>query len=108
MKGVTEGRIVHYVLRREDADEINRRRRDFNNIRISDPHDGAQRHVGNWANKGDHCPAIIVRVWEVAAGEGEPTVNLQVFLDGNDSLWVMSVRFDDEKSPGTCHFIEPA
>lgn len=39
--------------------------------------------VGNAANAGEVYPAVVVRVWE-------PSVNLQVLLDGEDSYWATS------------------
>jgi hypothetical protein len=84
MDGKTEGRIVHFVLA-----------------------------------EGQHRAAMIVRSWQ-----GD-MVNLRVFLDGtNDSrylvenhhayslmgdagsLWKTSVHYDEEKKPGTWHWIE--
>lgn len=68
------GRIVHYTLSQHDADEINRNRVDT-----------AQ--SGNHAREGDVYPAMIVRIF----GETpESAVNLQVFLDGNDTHWATS------------------
>jgi hypothetical protein len=66
----TIGRIVHYVLSDDDADRINRRRTD-----------GA---AGNGVRSGDVFPAVIVRTF------GGVAVNLQVFVDGDDVLWVTS------------------
>lgn len=98
MEGLIEGRIVHYVLTSSDVNEINRRR-------VAKPHDegwpaGAQAHVGNQPIPGDHCPMVIVRVWNQDIG----TVNGQVLLDGNDVLWVTSVVPGD--SFGNWHWIE--
>lgn len=81
MDGLIEGRMVHYVM-----------------------------ETGNY---GSHRPAIIVRVWSQDNG----CSNLQVFIDGtNDGgedgiahLWKTSRAFDDqEKKPGTWHWIERA
>jgi hypothetical protein len=70
------GRIVHYTLNQQDADEINRRR-------AADPVTG----VGNQAREGDVYPAMVVRIF----GETpESAVNLQVSLDGNDQFWATS------------------
>jgi hypothetical protein len=87
MKGVTEGRIVHYVLPDGNA-------------------------------KGEHRPAIIVRVWNQSAVD-EPdyaVCNLQVFTDstndypdnGSGTMWVTSAQYDDSKQDGSWHWIEPA
>lgn len=90
MEGLSEGRIVHYVL-----------------------------PDGN--SKGDHRPAIIVRVFESMRESG--TVNLQVFTDGlNDVdsrdeqtqsygkgvVWVTSVHYSEEKESRTWHWPERA
>lgn len=107
MEGLTAGRIVHYVLRAEDAQAVNRRRDGYARNRrtdVSEMLEGAQIHVGNMAREGDHLPMIVIRVWENEFGEGVPGVNGQVFLDGNDQLWVTSVKFGE--GPGTCHWIE--
>lgn len=79
------GRIVHYRLAPWDADAINRRRADGERNGRRD--DGAQVHHGNRASEGDVLPAMIVRCWGDTEGA---MVNLQVFLDGNDTLWVSS------------------
>lgn len=92
--GLTEGRIVHYVLPKSET--------------CREP--------------GAHRPAIIVRVcpseWGYPVEEGR--VNLHVFTDYqndfspkddgfNGSFWATSVAHDSEnKMQGTWHFIEPA
>lgn len=91
LQGLTEGRIVHYVL-----DE------------------------GPY--KGQHRPAIVVRVWNQYTGY----VNLQVFVDGtndapnnqhpsdidqayyNGVMWVTSVCYSATKETRTWHWIERA
>ena len=85
MANVTTGRIVHYKLSAQDATEINRRRVP----RRPDSDEGAQFHVGNTAREGDMLPLLVCRVWEPVGGVSAG-VNGQVFLDGNDSLWVTS------------------
>lgn len=73
---------------------------------------------------GEHRPAIIVRVWDPKTTEyPEGTVNLQVFLDGqNDSevvtmsqedadvglVWRTSIHYSEKPIPGTWHWIEHA
>lgn len=79
------GRIVHYTLNEADAEAINRRR-------VAKPHTadwpvGAQAHAGNHVQAGDFFPAIVVRV-----NSDPSTLNLQVFLDGNDVYWAMSIH----------------
>lgn len=69
------GRIVHYQLGASDVAAIRTRRID-------------RRH-GNEVEVGEVRPAMIVRV------NGDPetpsvTVNLQVFLDGDDVEWITS------------------
>ena len=103
MKGVTKGRIVHYVLTESNAGYITNRRVPGVGHGKSWPA-GSQAHVGNPAVTGEHVPAMIV---EVFMAEG--CVNLQCFLDGNDSFWATSRMFDEkEKTPGTWHWIEGA
>ncbi len=82
MDGLTEGRIVHYVL-------------------------------NEGPSKGQHRPAIVVRVWRYA--DGKPPENgccqLQVFTDGeNDKLpsvmWKTSVVCGEGE--GNWHWPEKA
>jgi hypothetical protein len=85
MEGLTEGRIVHYVI--EDG-----------------------------RSKGEHRPAIVVRVWRngYQDGQGVPLIQLQVFTDQtNDdfqtgTVWRTSVHYDAAATPGTWHWIERA
>ena len=82
---VTVGRLVLYKLSKEDAEAINRRRTNINNIaerfEKGEWPEGAQAHIGNEAHEGDLLPTIVVKVWE------NNMINGQVFLDGTDSLW---------------------
>ncbi|MDA8440475.1 MAG: hypothetical protein M0Z51_16675 [Propionibacterium sp.] len=82
------GRIVHYTLTEQDADAVNSRRSDSG--RHAAEHrenaNGVQVHTGNPTAAGDVFPMLITRVWP-----GETLVQGQVFLDGNDALWVTSV-----------------
>ncbi len=81
IEGLTEGRIVHYVL-------------------------------ADGPSKGEHRPAIVVKVWSKDTG----CCNLQVMTDyTNDGqqyaaghLWATSVLPSEEATPGTWHFIERA
>lgn len=76
------GRIVHYRLTEQDAEAITRR----SDFAANPPgNTGFQAHVGNPVNAGETYPAMIVRTFE-----GYDNVNLQVFLDGNDSYWATS------------------
>lgn len=88
MEGLTEGRIVHYVLpKRPDI-----------------------------KTEGAHRPAIVVLVCPKEWGYPEGAANLQVFLDGtNDhssydgtTLWATSVQYSEDPQPGTWHWIERA
>lgn len=91
---VTTGRIVCYVLSEKDVQAINRHR---GKPRVLA---GAQAHVGNQAHEGDVVPAIVVWADNNEAG----TINGQAFLDGNDTLWLASVPFDDEGARGSWHW----
>jgi hypothetical protein len=86
MEGLTEGRIVHYVL-----------------------DDGPC--------KGQHRPAVVVRVWRVKNEDGSesPSSNgvcqLQVFTDeDNDGLpamvWITSCEYNEDAQPRSWHWIE--
>ncbi len=110
----TIGRIVHYRLSAEDAKQIRRRRTDGSSIaarmkqavptvepdvllgeKIHGWPAGAQAHIGNSVEEGDTYPMMIVRVWGAQGGVENSLVNGQVFLDGNDVLWAMSVSGGD-------------
>jgi len=72
-----------------DEQQINRRR-------LARTHDidwpkGAQAHIGQPVQAGDVFPMVIV--W-VSIGAGA-LVSGQVFLDGNDVLWVRDVSEGD-------------
>lgn len=102
----TIGRIVHYTLSEADAEAINRRRDDAtaaaHNPRHADRQKpmGEQVHIGNRVSPGEVYPMIIVRIWGTTP---ESSVNGQVLLDGNDTLWVTSVSVGD----GPRRFIWP-
>ena len=101
----TAGRVVLYRLSKNDADQINRRRTNGSSIadriKLEKWPVGAQAHIGNWAGEGDEFPCIIARVWPKEFGD-EPGINGQAFLDGNDTLWVTSVR--EGNDPGQWHW----
>lgn len=86
------GRIVNYTLTESQADEINRRRAGgtppYSIAR--EENTGAVFHVGNPVKAGDIYPMIITRLWTDNPSQDSP-VQGQVFLDGNDNLWVSSV-----------------
>lgn len=111
MNGLVEGRIVHYVLTEEDANQINITRLASQLAREKvQTENKVILHTGNTVMAYEHFPAIIVRVFHNEYGQGEHGVNLQVFLDGNDSHWVCSRRFAEpaDLKAGTWHWVEPA
>lgn len=69
------GRIVHYTLNQSNADRINKNRA------IS----------GTWDATSEFCEGNPVVVGETSVVQG------QVFLDGNDTLWVTSVKQGDDE-----------
>ncbi len=73
----TTGRIVHYALGPSDVDTIKRNRSVA----------GTGIAMGNEPHEGDILPMLIVKPWGDTEGSA---VNGQVFLDGNDTLWVTS------------------
>jgi hypothetical protein len=81
----TIGRIVHYRLSAQDADEIATRRA------LVVTQDGHER--GNSVYEGLACSAVVVAV------STPEIVNLQVLLDGDGSHWATSRHEGDE--PGT-------
>jgi len=89
-------RTVVYVLTKEDADRVNRRRVMGAGHGSTWP-EGAQAHVGNHVDGGQKFPLLVTRTFK-----GYNAVNGQVFLDGNDSLWVMSAK--EGTVPGTWHW----
>ena len=102
----TIGRIVIYRLSENDASQINRRRTSGSSIaeRIKSEKWplGAQAHIGNWTSADQEYPCTIVRVWPDEFGKDQPGVNGQVLLDGNDALWVTSIKEGTE--PGQWHW----
>jgi len=88
----TLGRIVHYKLSVEDAEAIGRRRTTVAGIHLSMEAGrwplGTQAHIGNPASAGECYPMIVTKVSPDQFGEGLDGVSGQVFLDGNDVLWV--------------------
>lgn len=90
----TIGRIVHFTLTEQQATEINRRHSSGKSIAarmsVKEWPEGAQAHIGNLHTGNQTLPMLIVAVWPDEYGPGIPGVNGQVFLDGNDVLWVTS------------------
>ena len=94
----TIGRLVHYRLSQQDAEQIMRRRTTGKSIadRLKQEATnnvyawpaGAQAHIGNDVKEGDTFPMLIVKTW---GDTPTSAVNGQVFLDSNDVLWATSV-----------------
>jgi hypothetical protein len=100
---VTGGRIVLYTLTAQDAEQINRRRTTgkaiAERIAKNTPDSsswpiGAQAHIGNRVAAGYSYPMIIT-----GGATGANRANGQVFLDGNDVLWVIGAL--EGEGPGT-------
>lgn len=88
------GRIVHYKLSDANVELLRKIRKMSDSV----PHQpGVQAHAGNTPQHGDILPMMIVRVRPDEGGPGIPGVNGQVFLDGNDVLWVTSVHEGPER-----------
>lgn len=87
----TIGRIVIYRLSGSDANEINRRRTTrtsiADRIKAAIWPEGVQAHIGNPAMAGQEFPMIIVAIDPMSTG-----IRGQVFLDGNDVLWIRAER----------------
>lgn len=82
------GQIVFYTLETHDAQDIQRQRR-------------LGRHLGNALEEHQTFPAMVVKISQHEFGYNQPGVNLRVFLDGSDFLWVTSRVRDDRGKPGT-------
>lgn len=90
------GETVVYTLAAQDADAINKRRDDFQQKESGSTNSGFIGHTGNRVSERDTFPAIVVRLWGAS-------VNLQVFLDGNDTYWATSVA--EGVGPRTWQFL---
>jgi hypothetical protein len=84
------GRIVIFTLAQSHVDQIKDQRA---------RNDGRLR--GNGVVAGEQYPMIISRVWPEETYPGGMTVNGQLILDGNDSLWLTSVHESETGDPGT-------
>lgn len=84
------GRIVHYTVTGDQARQINNRRAhaDAHRSAHKAAANGTVVHVGSSVSEGRRFPMIITAVH---GDDPHSLVNGQVFLDGNDSLWVTSV-----------------
>lgn len=87
------GSMVFYTLTTAVSKSQNRRRVDAVSRHQYNDRVGVQTYTGNQLVEGDVYPMMITRVWK------DDSVNGQVFLDGNDTIWVTSVKEGDE--PGT-------
>jgi hypothetical protein len=79
---ISPGCTVLYTVTASQANAVNKRRSDA--VRFPNPETGQIIHVGNEVREGDVFPLVVVRVW---VGN---RVNGQLFLDGNDHLWITS------------------
>jgi hypothetical protein len=88
----TIGRIVHYTITADEAKQINARRVDALAHGAEQRHTGHVTHTGNQVVAGQTFPLLITAVWGDEPGSA---VNGQLFLDGNDTLWVTSATEGD-------------
>jgi len=97
---ITIGRTVLYKLTEADVAQIMRRRTTGTAIadRIKEEKWplGAQAHIGNPHQAGQVLPMVVCVVWPNEYGPNYDGVNGQVFLDGNDALWVTSIKEGSE------------
>ncbi len=93
-----KGLMVLYRLTEGDALATRKRREDArqNIEKMHDSAPGFQAHVGNKVGGGDRISMIVTRVNQDEFGPGNFGINGQAFLDGNDSLWVVSVQEGDQ------------
>lgn len=91
------GSMLIYRLTAADAEAVNRRRttgeKIAKRIAIENWCIGAQAHIGNEAKAGQCFPMMVVNVdrFHDVTSAAVYEVNGQVFLDGNDVLWVQGV-----------------
>jgi hypothetical protein len=82
----------------DEANRLNKRRRDAQKSHIAQQESGAIIHVGNDVVGDQVYPMIIAKTW----GDTETSsVNGQVFLDGNDTFWATSVGQDLDATSDT-------
>jgi len=89
------GRMVHYALTEDEADEINARRTDAVRSELVKRRPGHMAHVGNTVIEEQIVSMTITAVHD---GEyvGHYRVNGQCTLDGNDTLWVEGADLGNE------------
>jgi len=100
----TVGRIVHYSLDALDVERILKDRAERDLVRGSA--NLPPKYWGNQPYLGQAYPAVIVVAW----GKDETSMaNLQVLLDGEDTLWVTSKgqHLDPSTEPDAGHWIAP-
>lgn len=93
MDEVTVGRIVLYTLTEEDAIVIEVHRAKCKHTDHRTDYTITHCAQGNPAHAGQQFPLLVTAVWS------PQTVNGQVFLDGNDTLWVTSRQLDKGSFP---------
>jgi len=83
------GDIIRYVLHKDNVRDINRRREDASKNReeMRSLKPGFQAHIGTPVKERDYCPAIVTAI------HANFTINLKVFLDGSDDLWVTFIGY---------------
>jgi len=88
------GTTVLYRLTAVDAEKVNRRRTTgasiAERVKAALWPVGAQAHIGDPAEEGDIFPMLVVRAKDDSNGD---VVSGQVFLPGNDVLWVERVNW---------------
>lgn len=98
------GHIVSYRLTHADADQVNRRRINPEEVRrqlfLGHWPAGAQAHVGEFVLSGEELPMIVTKAEHSLGIDGPSTLSLsgQVFLNGNDTLFVAG-RYEGD-APG--------
>ena len=94
---LTPGCIVLYTLSEKNVQEICARPRVITWDR--------QRFFGNPPLTGNVVPAIVIYPhYNLDEDPFHKTFNGQAFLDGNETLWLMSVPYDRMGRPGTWHW----
>lgn len=91
----TIGRIVHYCLTEDDCAVIRQQRRPKT---LNDVVSG----FGNGTNPGDIIGMFLTGFFQDGNTHGKYFVNGQCILDGNDSLWVTTVK--EGVDPGQWHW----
>lgn len=86
----TIGQILYYCLTAQDAQGIKDQRE--NHQQLDGPLTSGRKPRGNPVSEGDEYPLIVTRAWDERSYPPSGAVNGQVLLDGNDSLWVTSVK----------------